>query len=52
MTLSEPYKSTAIAVVTGGIYGLGHTLSGHPLDTLKSKMVIQQGFTGQSLLSP
>lgn len=33
-----------IALLTGGIYGAIHTISGHPLDTIKTKMQIQKGF--------
>jgi hypothetical protein len=43
---SSPGREAALAVLTGGVYGMSHTLSGHPLDTVKSKMVIQEGFRG------
>lgn len=30
-----------IALFTGGVYGAMHTLSGHPLDTIKTKMQLE-----------
>ena len=36
-------REAALALFTGGIYGASHTISGHPLDTIKSKMQISGG---------
>lgn len=34
-------REAQIALVTGAFYGSVHTLTGHPLDTIKSKMQLQ-----------
>ena len=45
MTHNEQRHSSiqegAIALFTGTLYGAVHTLTGHPLDTIKSKMQLQ-----------
>jgi hypothetical protein len=45
MTHNEKRKSSLqegqIALFTGSIYGAVHTITGHPLDTIKSKMQLQ-----------
>lgn len=41
-------QEAVIGLFTGAIYGGTHTLTGHPLDTIKSKMQIQVGFSNQS----
>jgi hypothetical protein len=38
-----------LALFTGSLYGGTHTISGHPLDTIKSKMQIQQGYNGGAM---
>ena len=45
---SSIWREAQLGLFTGGIYGATHTLSGHPLDTVKSKMQIQQGYTNLS----
>lgn len=41
------FKEGQLALFTGSLFGGAHTISGHPLDTIKSKMQIQTGFTQQ-----
>jgi hypothetical protein len=41
---SGALKEAALALFTGSLYGGTHTITGHPLDTIKSKMQIQQGY--------
>lgn len=47
MTHNEKRGSAAreagLALFTGGLYGASHTISGHPLDTIKSKMQLSGG---------
>ena len=40
----EWWKEGAISLATGTLYGVSNTLTGHPLDTVKSKMQAQSGF--------
>lgn len=35
---SSPGREAAISLLTGGLYGATHTMTGHPLDTIKTKM--------------
>jgi hypothetical protein len=55
MTHNEKRGSVAreamLALFTGSIYGATHTLTGHPLDTIKSKMQVQSGYTNGSAVS-
>ena len=37
----RPEREMILALFTGSIYGATHTLTGHPLDTIKSKMQVQ-----------
>jgi hypothetical protein len=37
-----------IALFTGAVYGAMHTLSGHPLDTIKTKMQLETRYSGMS----
>ena len=43
MTHSEkrgtPWREAQLGLFTGGIFGATHTISGHPLDTIKSRML-------------
>ena len=39
-----------IALFTGSIYGAVHTLTGHPLDTIKSKMQLQLKYSKMNAL--
>ena len=41
---STPLREGAIAVVTGGVYGVVHTLSGHPLDNLKARLQLDTAY--------
>ena len=45
---SSAFREAVLGLFTGSIYGATHTLTGHPLDTIKSKMQIQTGFTTSS----
>ena len=40
----EWWLEGCISLATGTLYGLSNTLTGHPLDTVKSKMQAQSGF--------
>lgn len=42
---SSAWREAQLGLFTGSIYGATHTLTGHPLDTVKSKMQIQKGYT-------
>lgn len=37
---ASPWREAQLALFTGGLFGATHTVSGHPLDTIKSKMQI------------
>jgi solute carrier family 25 carnitine/acylcarnitine transporter 20/29 len=41
---SNPIREAQLALFTGGIFGAVHTISGHPLDTIKSKMQIDKNY--------
>ena len=41
---SNPLREAQLALFTGGIFGAVHTVSGHPLDTIKSKMQINKDY--------
>ena len=41
---SNPYKEAQLALFTGGLFGAAHTVSGHPLDTIKSRMQINTNY--------
>jgi hypothetical protein len=41
---SNPLREAQLALFTGGIFGAVHTVTGHPLDTIKSKMQINQDY--------
>eukprot|EP01063_Lacrimia_lanifica_P020643 TRINITY_DN27941_c0_g1_i1.p1 TRINITY_DN27941_c0_g1~~TRINITY_DN27941_c0_g1_i1.p1 ORF type:complete len:287 (+),score=87.89 TRINITY_DN27941_c0_g1_i1:54-914(+) len=40
----EWHKEATISLLTGTLYGASNTLTGHPMDTVKSKMQAQSGF--------
>jgi solute carrier family 25 carnitine/acylcarnitine transporter 20/29 len=42
------FQEAVIGLFTGALYGGTHTLTGHPLDTIKSKMQIQVGFSNHT----
>lgn len=42
---ADAWREAQLGLFTGSIYGGTHTMTGHPLDTIKSKMQIQKGFT-------
>ncbi len=48
---SSVTREALLALFTGSIYGVAHTLTGHPLDTIKSKMQIQSGYTNGTAVS-
>lgn len=41
---SNPFKEAQLALFTGGLFGAAHTVSGHPLDTIKSRMQINKDY--------
>ena len=41
-------KEAQLALFTGSLYGGVHTISGHPLDTIKSKMQLQTGYNASA----
>jgi solute carrier family 25 carnitine/acylcarnitine transporter 20/29 len=41
---SNAWREAQLGLFTGSIYGATHTITGHPLDTIKSKMQIQAGY--------
>lgn len=43
---SSASREYLIAVFTGGLYGAVHTISGHPLDTVKTRMQLDRGYFG------
>lgn len=43
------WKEAALGLLTGSIYGGTHTISGHPLDTIKSRMQLQTDYHGLSM---
>eukprot|EP01035_Chromulina_nebulosa_P018600 gene18600-24328_t len=45
---SSSIREAQLALLTGSIYGGTHTLTGHPLDTIKSKMQIQLGYSNMT----
>jgi solute carrier family 25 (mitochondrial carnitine/acylcarnitine transporter), member 20/29 len=55
MTHNEKRSSTMregqLALLTGSIYGAVHTITGHPLDTIKSKMQLQAKYSNLSAVS-
>jgi hypothetical protein len=48
MTHSEkrasPWREAQLGLFTGGLYGATHTISGHPLDTIKSRMQVNPDY--------
>jgi len=40
----SPWREAQLAMATGGLFGATHTLSGHPLDTIKSRMQINPSY--------
>jgi len=38
-------REAQISLFTGSLYGATHTFTGHPLDTIKSKMQLQEGYS-------
>ena len=48
---STPLREGTIAVVTGAVYGCAHTLSGHPLDNLKTSLQLDPALHGLSPLA-
>ena len=47
---STPLREGQIAVVTGALYGVVHTLSGHPLDNVKAALQMDKSLHGKSAL--
>ena len=45
---NSAWSEAAFGLITGAVYGATVTVSGHPLDTIKSKMQVQKGFTNLS----
>ena len=45
---STPEREGQIALLTGAIYGVAHTLSGHPLDNLKARLQLDRSLHGSS----
>ena len=45
---STPLREGSIAVLTGAVYGVVHTLSGHPLDNLKARLQVDRRFHGET----
>jgi hypothetical protein len=45
---SSSMREGQIALFTGAVYGAMHTLSGHPLDTIKTKMQLETRYSGMS----
>lgn len=41
---SNPFKEAQLALFTGGLFGAAHTVSGHPLDTIKSRMQLSKDY--------
>jgi solute carrier family 25 (mitochondrial carnitine/acylcarnitine transporter), member 20/29 len=48
---STPKREGQIALVTGAVYGVAHTLSGHPLDNLKARLQLDKSLHGSSTLA-
>lgn len=46
----DVWREAQLGLFTGFVYGGTHTLVGHPLDTIKSKMQIQSGFTSKTAM--
>jgi hypothetical protein len=42
---SSSLREGQIALFTGGVYGAMHTISGHPLDTIKTKMQLESKYS-------
>lgn len=45
---STPLREGGIAVATGAVYGVVHTMSGHPLDNVKASMQLDKSMHGKS----
>ena len=45
---ASPAREGAIGIVTGAIYGITHTLSGHPLDNIKARLQMDKQYFGLS----
>ena len=45
---STPAREGSIAIVTGAVYGVVHTLSGHPLDNIKTALQLDKRYIGLS----
>ena len=45
---ASPAREGAIGLVTGAVYGITHTLSGHPLDNIKARLQMDKSFFGLS----
>jgi solute carrier family 25 carnitine/acylcarnitine transporter 20/29 len=45
---SSPLREGGIAIFTGAMYGVVHTLSGHPLDNVKAKLQLDRKYHGKS----
>ena len=45
---ASPLREGAIGVVTGAVYGIAHTVSGHPLDNIKAAMQLDRSMHGLS----
>lgn len=46
----DAWREAQLGLFTGFIYGATHTIVGHPLDTIKSKMQVQNGYTNKPVL--
>ena len=46
---STPLREGGIALVTGALYGVVHTVSGHPLDNIKAAMQLEKPMHGRSV---
>eukprot|EP01060_Flectonema_neradi_P000323 TRINITY_DN10216_c0_g1_i1.p1 TRINITY_DN10216_c0_g1~~TRINITY_DN10216_c0_g1_i1.p1 ORF type:complete len:292 (+),score=29.86 TRINITY_DN10216_c0_g1_i1:39-878(+) len=47
----EWWKEGAISLATGTLYGASNTLTGHPMDTVKSKMQAQSGYMSGGMVN-
>ena len=47
---STPLREGMIGIFTGGLYGIAHTLSGHPLDNIKARLQMDKAMHSKSSL--
>ena len=43
---TTPWKEGVMSLCSGFLYGATNTLTGHPLDTVKTKIQAQDGYMG------